>query len=321
MTRFFYRIIAPVLLVVAAACNGPKENNTPEVLKINPVKFDSEPGTAHSVQFKVTCDKSFKHELKNCDWAEVTSVEERPNGVTQVNITLKENTTESTRSAELLIKAGSKSVSGQFSQLPFSQLLSFKEIRLKNMRPTSLNVKIPADWTLTCEDADGRTSEWFSADAASGVTGVGKVINFCALSVNLADAAREGVAKFNIAGRELAVPVIQDVFDQRGDKPGVFNYDGAGAAISCDPLQHQISVRRFVDGTTDWRMISPSRNTFIILHGLPSELKKGDEVSFTFYQNWTTTLEYSQNISGFVEKVEDGMVWLICGEVCYVIKL
>ena len=321
MTRFYYRIIAPALLIIAAACSGPKENNTPEVLKINPVKFDSEPGTAHSVQFKVTCDKSFKHSLEDCSWAEVSGVEERPNGLTLINIALQENTADASRSVELTIKAGSKSVSAKITQLSVSQLIPVKEITLVNMQSTPVNIKLPEDWTLSCVDTEGHETDWFSADAASGVAGVGKTVNFRALSVNLGDAPREGAAVFSMGKLKLQIRVTQAVSDVLGSVPGIFNYDGAGAAISYDPLQNQISMRRFADGTSDWRMISPGRNTFIILHGLPSEFKEGDDLTFGLYQNWTTTMEYSQEVSATVYKVEDGMVWLIAGEVCYVIKL
>ena len=61
-------------------------------------------------------------------------------------------------------------------------------------------------------------------------------------------------------------------------------------------------------------------NRFLLLRGLPSTLKEGDAVSFSLFQNWTKDLDYSSEVNAEVFKTEDDMVWLLNGDVCYVIK-
>ena len=116
------------------------------------------------------------------------------------------------------------------------------------------------------------------------------------------------------------ITVTQEVSKILGNTYGLYNYDRQGTNIAYEPLAHQVSVLKKNDATIEFRMIAPGLNRFLLLRGLPSTLKEGDAVSFSLFQNWTKDLDYSSEVNAEVFKTEDDMVWLLNGDVCYVIK-
>lgn len=312
--------VAAAMLIMAAACKDPLEEATPEVLQINPEKFASEPGTAHSIQFKVSCDKAFTPELEDTPWASIGETTDKGSGAYQLTVNLEANTGAENRTGTLKLVAGKKSVTASFIQLPISKLLSFTEVKLVNLQGTSVSVKLPEKWTLSCTEENGTPAEWFSADATSGIANLSKTISFKGNSINLTDAPRKGWAVFTFSETEIKVPVNQAVTDILGPDCGVFNYDGKGGSIVLNPVKHQVSKLTKADGTRDFRMLSPFEDKFIVWMNLPASYAKGDKVPFFLCQNWVSAIGYQSDVEAEVVKVDDKLVWLVAGEVCYVIR-
>ena len=313
-------IIAITALLFFAGCAEPKEDPTPEVLKISPARVTSEPGNGHEIQFKVTCDKAFESTIENAPWASISSSTEDGNGGTVIKIMLSANNTESDRSGKLVITAGKKTVEGEFSQQPASKLFPVKAITLKDTNPETLSVRLPDNWTISCEDTNGKKVSWFTVEPAEGQANIITSVVFQAPEPNFGSETLNGIAVVKSGDLVFNITVTQEVSTILGSTFGLYNYDRQGTNIAYEPLAHQVSVLRRNDSTMEFRMIAPGLNRFLLLRGLPSSLKEGDSVSFTFFQNWTKDLEYSSQVNAKVFKADDNMIWLLDGDVCYVIK-
>lgn len=319
MKHFGFIIAIPALLFLVG-CEQPKEDPTPEVLKISPAKITSEPGNGHEIQFKVTCDKSFDAAIDNAPWATIAASEDAGNGVTVIKIMLSANTTEADRSGKLVITAGKKEAVGEFSQYPASKLFPTKAITLKDTNPETLSVRLPDNWTISCEDTAGKKVDWFKAEPAEGQANILTSVVFSADQPNFSTDPLNGIAVVTSGDLVFKVTVTQEPSSILGQTYGLYNYDKQGSNVAFEPLAHQASVLRKTDGTIDFRMIAPALNRFVLFRGLPSTLKAGDAVSFSMFQNWTKDLPYSSTVSAKVFQVKDNMVWLLDGDVCYVIK-
>ncbi|MBP5567222.1 MAG: BACON domain-containing protein [Bacteroidales bacterium] len=318
MKHFGFIIAIPVLLFIAG-CGGPKEDPTPEVLKISPARVTSEPGNGHEIQFKVTCDKAFESAIDNAPWATISSSTEDGNGSTIIKIMLSANITEEERSGKLVITAGKKSIEGGFSQLPASKLFPTKAITLKDTNPETLSVRLPDNWTISCEDTNGKPVTWFTATPSEGQANIMASVVFQADLPNFGEETLNGIAVIKCGDLVFKVTVTQEVSTILGKTYGLFNYDKKGTNIAYEPLAHQVSVLRRTDGTQDFRMIAPGQNKFLLVRGLPANLKAGDSVSFTLFQNWTKNLEYTSQVNAQVYRVDDKMIWILDGDVCYVV--
>ncbi len=313
-------IIAIPALLFLAGCNEPKEDPTPEVLKISPARISSEPGNGHEIQFKVTCDKSFDAAIENAPWATISSSTDAGNGVTVIKIMLSANNTEADRSGKLVITAGKKDATGEFSQQPASKLFPAKAITLKDTNPETLSVRLPDNWTISCEDTNGSKVTWFKAEPSEGQANIITSVVFSADMPNFSTDPLNGIAVVTSGDLVFKVSVTQEPSSILGQTYGLYNYDRQGANVAFEPLAHQVSVLRKTDGTADFRMIAPDKNRFVLLRGLPSSFAAGDDVSFSMFQNWTKDLPYSSDVNTKVFQVKDNMVWLLDGDVCYVIK-
>ena len=308
-----------LLALALVSCKDPLEEATPSVLKVSSEKFADESGVAHEVTLKVTSEKAFEVKTNNSEWIS-TSIGERLKDVTPVTLKLETNGGFDSRTATLTVVAGKKSVDVTVSQSPIGKLLPVQEITLTNLKATVLSLRFPDKWTLSCRNADGSPATWFSADADSGTANVSKVVSFCASSVNLDGEDRKGSVVVNLSGAELKIGVTQPVTDLLAPAFGVYNYDGNGASFVYDEYAHQTSMLKKPGASCDFRIIIPSKNQFVVFGSLPSSMKKGDKVDFNLVQNVLPSLGYETAVSAEVVQIETDKVWLLDGEVCYVVR-
>lgn len=318
LMRFFRYAVFALALFLADACSPKEENLNPSVLSVTPVSLAKESGLAHTVVFKVTCDKAFKASL-DASWASVLSQVAGDNDVTSVTVSLEANESDDKRSCTLTIESGNKKAEAGIVQLSARDLLNVPAVELLDLQPSKVTVKLPEDWTLRCLDEGGNAADWYSASIQSGTKNEIKSIEFRALSLNTGEAVRSGKVEFSIGGVRLYVPVSQDVTSILGTDIGIFNYDHAGADICYDPLAHQVSVFRGASSDS-FRITDPEGGVFIMLDGLPKIYTVGETLHFELVQNWNPSLGFTKTVSAEVIRQDDGRVWLLDGDVSYVVK-
>ena len=308
-----------LLALVLVSCKDPLEEATPSVLKVSSEKFADESGVSHEISVKVTSEKAFEVKTGDSEWISA-SIGERVKDVTPVTIKLETNSGSDSRTATLTVVAGKKSVDITVSQSPIGKLLPVQEIVLTNLKTTEISFRFPDKWTLSCKNADGSPATWFSADAEGGTANVSKTVAFKALSVNLDGEERKGIVVVTLSGAEMIIGITQPVTDLLAPDFGVHNYDGNGASFVYDEFAHQLSLLKKPGVSYDFRIVSPTKNQFIIFSSLPSSMKKGDKVDFHLVQNVLASLDYETAVSAEVVQVDENKAWLLDGEVCYVIK-
>lgn len=317
MNKKFLHLVPSLLFLVA--CGGNKEQS-PVSIKLTPESLTAEIGTAHDIQFKVACEKSVTCELADAPWAVITDIKQGAGNTTVVKIHLEENTGEASRTGQLSVSAGKTKVTAKFTQQSIGSLLPVKEITLTDLQPVSLSFKFPVAWTLSCTNEDGTVADWFSSDATGGIANLGKTVNIKAATINIGESERKGFVAIDIDGKVLRIGVTQPVTGIMGPAPGVYNYDAKGGSVQLDPLRHQVSVRRFPDGSQDFRIVNPAGETFLLFSGLPGSFEVDKEVDFTLYQNWIPALDYKKSYTADVVKTTDDLVWLIYKDICFVIN-
>lgn len=317
--KYFVRLIIslPVLLLLPA-CSPREEDPTPSVLSVSPASCAKEAGVAHTLVFRVSCDKAFKASL-DASWASIESQTEGAGDVTTLTVSITANEGEGPRTCKLLLESGKKSAEASITQLPAKDLLDISLIELFDILPFKVTLKLPESWTLTCLDEDGRAADWYSASITSGGKNEIKVIQFTAFSLNTGSEVRTGKVEINIGGVKIYIPVSQPVTETIGADLGVFNYDHAGAEIKYDALRHQVSLLRGA-GSDSFRITEPERAVFILLEGLPKKYTDGEKLSFDFVQNWVPSLGFSRTVNAEVVRQDDQFVWLLDGDVWYVVK-
>lgn len=317
--KFVMRYLSVLLAVIlASACSKKEPNPNPSVLSVTPASCAKESGVSHSITFRVTCDKAFKASV-DAAWASVTGQTEGNNNVTSVTVTLQPNEGDDSRTCKITFASGNKTAEASITQLSAKELVSFSEIELLEMFPVSVTIKLPESWTLRCLDEDGSEASWYSANVASGIKNSPKTVQFVASSLNAGDSVRKGKVEISVGGIDIYIPVTQAVTEMLGADLGVFNYDRAGSEIKYDPLRHQVAVLRGA-ASDSFRIVDPSGNRFIMLEGLPKTYVNGESVSFEFVQNWTPKLDFTEMITAVVTRQDDEFVWLLDGDVSYVVK-
>lgn len=313
-----------MLLAMAAAlftaCEPKEEKSAePSVFKVSPTSAKSEHGFAHDLKVKVTCDISFEYSLDDGSWIEISPSERDESNVTVLTLSLSANDGESTRKDNLQIKAGSKLIQFEIGQVPVASSVSIDKVALEYIFPVQQIVQFPVNWTLSSD------AQWLEFSPASGTENMITTLSFKAKDFNFTESDRAAEISFNFeGGNSISVPVIQASSLPSGDFAegglGIFNYDGKGASLVYDALQHQTNLVRKADGTV-FRVIAPAIGKMFEISGLPKSFAPADSLHLEIYHNWMPHIDFILEKDAWVLKTDDTAAWLIDKDKCgYVVK-
>lgn len=187
------------------------------------------------------------------------------------------------------------------------------ELNAESWKAHDISIKVVCDLeaTITLKD-----TPW-AAISSNEITGSGQRTLTIALEANEGDEPRTGTLSASCGSSE-----VKALFTQLplGSTLGVFNYDGEGASFVFDELRHQTSVRRYADGTTDSRILSPLDGKFVIFKGLDGSLKAGDHSGASLFSNAIPGMQSQRSVDFEVVKIADGKVWLSEGDILYIVR-
>lgn len=294
------------------ACKKAEEKQTePSVFKVTPKGADSENGFAHSVSVKVTCDLTFEYALEDGSWITITAGEKDTRNTTTLMLDLELNAGEASRHDVLNITSGSKKISVSITQNPVSAGVPVQEIRLKHIFPRQTTLQFPVDWTLSSD------ASWLEFEPEGGTMNIITNVTFKAKEFNFAGEARSANLVINFEGTSVTVPVVQESSLPSGAFAeklyGLYNYDGAGANVVYNPLEHQTNLVKKADESI-FRLVSPVGTKMYEISGLPVSYAPADSLHITIYQNWITAMDFRSEKDVWVLKAEDSFVWLIDAE-------
>ncbi len=305
-----------VLLTLAAlalpACKKANEKATePSVFNVYPKSATSENGFAHKLTIKVTCDVAFEYGLEDGSWITISAGEKDSKNVTPLDLQLSLNDGTAPRKDVLTVSAGSKKMTINITQNTVASGVSVNEIRLKYIFPQDVVLQFPSAWTLSCD------ASWLEFDPKSGSPDMLTNVSFKATEFNFADEARNAELTISFEGASVKLPVIQESSLPAGDfaqkSYGLYNYNGAGASVVYNPLEHQTNLVKKADESI-FRLVSPVGTKMYEISGLPVSYTPADSLHITIYQNWITSMDFRSEKDVWVLKAEDSFVWLIDAE-------
>lgn len=305
-----------LLLFLAAlalpACKKANEKaSEPSVFNVYPKTANSENGFAHKLTIKVTCDVAFEYGLEDGSWITIVAGEKDSKNVTSLELQLALNDGTAPRKDVLTVSAGSKKMTVSITQNTISSGMSVNEIRLKYIFPQDVIFMFPAAWTLSCD------APWLEFDPKSGSPDIITNVSFKATEFNFADEARNAELTISFDGASVKLPVVHESSLPAGDfaqkSYGLYNYNGAGASVVYNTLEHQTNLVKKADESI-FRLVSPAGTKMYEISGLPVSYSPADSLHITIYQNWITSMDFRSEKDVWVLKAEDSFVWLIDAE-------
>lgn len=172
---------------------------------------------------------------------------------------------------------------------------------------------------VVCDlDADiSLNSTGWAEITGTEVTGNGQVTVTITLAANDGEQARTCTLVAECGSKKVESTIEQLPL---GSTPGAYNYDGKGSDFPFEPLVHQTSLRRYADGTQDSRILSPADGKMLVFKSIPANLKAGDSLHVSMFQNCLGSMQYQRSVHAEVVKVADGKLWLSEDDAIYIIK-
>lgn len=307
MKRFLL-LLAFVALAVPACKKAEEKATEPTVFKVSPKGADSENGFAHSISVKVTCDIAFDYELEDGSWIGITAGEKDSRNITTLMLDLEMNAGDASRHDVLNIKSGSKKISVSITQNCIADGVKIQDLRLKYIFPQQTVLQFPVDWTLSSD------ASWLVFEPAQGSMNMITNVVFKAKEFNFTGGARTANLTINFGGTSITVPVVQEDSSPSGTFAekvyGLYNYDGAGAALTYNPLSHQTNLVKKADGSI-FRLVSPGEAKMYEISGLPVSYTPADSLHLTIYQNWLGSMAFRSEKDAWVLKTDGSFAWLI----------
>lgn len=310
MKRFL--VLLALALVAFAACKKANEKATePSVFKVTPKSADSENGFAHSLTVKVTCDIAFEYALEDGSWITINARDKDSRNVTALELQMSVNDGPSDRKDVLTVSSGSKKISVNITQKTVASGVSVDEIRLKHIFPKAVSFQFPVNWTLSSD------APWLEFSPAAGSMNSITPVSFKANEFNFTGESRSADLVLSFGETSVTIPVVQESSLPEGDFAqkvyGLYNYDGAGASVSYNPVAHQTNLVKRADGSL-FRLVNPSEAKMYEIGGLPLSYAPADSLHIIIYQNWISSMAFRSEKDVWVLKTEDSFAWLIDAE-------
>lgn len=209
------RLLLPFLLIPAlAACDkkeeqhedDPREQTEPTILEV--YGRTSCWVVGEELTLDVKCDAKWSASLEGADWLSVKSQTQLTDDMGELVLQVGTNRNATDRSATIVVKSGSKSVSHTLEQQGLDRLFTPKEIYLTGTAESTLSFYAPLKWTATV--AEGQ--EWLEVKTPEGKTGQAKVL-VAAKDPNENVGDRSGSLTVTIGTEAFSVPVKQNQTD------------------------------------------------------------------------------------------------------------
>lgn len=301
------RKIVLLCLLCAGALSSCVVEQAPEI-NAN-IDIDSVASTGGRVTVVLDCNREkWTASLKNSEWARIVSVNRNSGGSGSVVISCDANPTENPRTNVLVI-----SVEGISEEVSFSQMQKdVVKITTKFYELDYEGAEISVESLSNVDYVIVLTEDWITQAQGTKAL-VSKEDRFVIEPYGMMGASREGdIVYRSRSGEELSrIHIVQNGPDPitAVTVPGLYGLQGVNYFASLADAS-QMSLVYEPGGTVSARFMYPLTVSVTGVSGLPSDVKKGDELKLDVKVIKNSVLVYDEGRTFTCVMRKDRMVWL-----------
>jgi len=301
------RKIVLLCLLCAAALSSCVVEQAPEI-NAN-IDIDSVAAAGGKVTVVLDCNREkWTASLKNSNWAHIVSVNRNPGGSGSVVISCDPNSSEYSRTNTLVI-----SVEGITEKVSFSQMQKdVVKITTKFYELDYEGAEISVESLSNVDYVIVLTEDWISQAQGTKAL-VSKEDRFVIEPYGMMGAEREGdIVYRSPSGEELSrIHIVQNGPDPitAVTVPGLYGLQGVNYFASHADAS-QMSLLYEPGGTVSARFMYPLTVSVTRVSGLPSGVKKGDELNLDVKVIKNSVVAYDEGRTFTCVMKKDSVVWL-----------